>query len=563
VIIPMQEGSRFYLFPRKNPSSKVGLVFLYRFISLVLTSFFYLLGTQSPLLFKIIVVVSLGIAALIITDLQKKYLGNHAILKSTVLVETIGLTLLLAPTGGISSPFIWYALNPVLVAATFLTPLFCWGALTFYLGSATIIAYYLFHIDKMASFLKEKSYFYLVCLLITLLVRLFSGLTKELDAKATQLKVQQEELLQVNMALTETNQKYRQTLEHVMSLYHLMESFSSEKSPEKLMKEITSSLIKCTQTDAAFFWLTNQNHQNSHIANATNNNHIEMDLKKEWNHLRGKRHAFVGKLNHELYWMKIIRTSNNIGVLGVKVSSSNEARKTFLLNRPFEFLAELSEIMLERIYMDHIMDQMAVIEEQNRIANEIHDSVSQRLFGIVCALHSLQVKSRNMTMEELNLEYLFLSQSANTTIKELRSAIYRLSSVKKGEEPFLVRLKKYLEEYGKLNDVRVDYQITGDEALITDKLKQALYRIICEACGNAVRHGGSNVIELKLSLLNEKTVLVIRDEGIGIHSHYNEGKNEKGIGLFNMQSIVSSFSGSFSINGVHGLGTEIKIEIPH
>ena len=84
------------------------------------------------------------------------------------------------------------------------------------------------------------------------------------------------------------------------------------------------------------------------------------------------------------------------------------------------------------------MDQIIIIEEQNRIANEIHDSVSQRLFGIVYSLHSLQDKSENITREELNKEYKFLSKTANTTIKELRSAIYRLSSVKKGEKPFQI-----------------------------------------------------------------------------------------------------------------------------
>ena len=77
---------------------------------------------------------------------------------------------------------------------------------------------------------------------------------------------------------------------------------------------------------------------------------------------------------------------------------------------------------------------MIVIEERDRIANELHDSVSQRLFGIVCALHSLQAKSRGMTNDELNEELQFLSQSANTTLKELRAAIYRLSSPKNGEE---------------------------------------------------------------------------------------------------------------------------------
>ena len=479
-----------------------------------------------------------------------------------MLTETIGLTVLLIPTGGISSPFIWYALNPVLIAASFLTPLFCLGALTFYLGSATLIAYYLVDIGNMVTILEEKSYFYLVCLLTTLLARLFSGLTKELDSKAALLNVQQDELLLVNVKLTETNQKYQETLEHVMSFYHLMDTISSKNGPEKLTREITASLIKCTQSDAAFFWLTDLYHQNSHLANMTNNVDIETDLKKEWNTIREKKEAFISEISNEFYLMKVIRTSNNVGVLGVKVLSSREVKKTFLLNRPFEFLAELSEIMLERIYMDQMMDQMIVIEEQNRIANEIHDSVSQRLFGIVYSLHSLQAKSRNITREELNQEYQFLSQSANTTIKELRAAIYRLSSVKKGEKPFLVRLKKYLDDYAQLNDITIDYQITGDESLISNRLKEALYRIICEACGNAVRHGECKIIDLTLTLTDEKTVMVIQDDGIGIHSNYDIGKKEQGIGLFNMQNSVSSFEGTFSIEGIKGLGTTIQIEIP-
>ena len=161
----------------------------------------------------------------------------------------------------------------------------------------------------------------------------------------------------------------------------------------------------------------------------------------------------------------------------------------------------------ERVVEIRMKNQMVIIEERNRIANEIHDSVSQRLFGIVCSLHSLQAKSREMTTEELNEELQFLSQSASTTLKELRAAIYRLSSTKNGEESLFVRLQTYLDEYARLHAIRIDCQLTGDEATISDALKQALYRIICEACGNAVRHGQCQVIEIRLSLLDENTIL--------------------------------------------------------
>ena len=154
---PMQRVNRFYHLLRNTPSSRMRLVFLYRTLSLGLTSFFYLIGPQFPFIFKLVVVISLAIAAWIISDLQRKYISNNNVLKTIVLTETIGLTLLLIPTGGISSPFIWYALNPVLVAATFLTPLFCWVALTFYLGSATVIAYYVFQVDSLVMILDEQS----------------------------------------------------------------------------------------------------------------------------------------------------------------------------------------------------------------------------------------------------------------------------------------------------------------------------------------------------------------------------------------------------------------------
>jgi len=356
----------------------------------------------------------------------------------------------------------------------------------------------------------------------------------------------------------ETNDTYLDTLEHSISLYHLLDN----SSPQMIMKEIIASIIKLTHSDEAFFWLTDVNHQNSYLVSSTSNPHIETGLKKEWNTIRLEKELFVSKVNEDWYVMKVIRTSTTIGVIGVKIPGSSEARETLLFNQPFEFLTDFSKIMLERIHLDSMKEQMIVIKEQNRIANEIHDSVSQRLVGIVYSLHSLQTKSKGMTSTELNDEYQFLSQSANTTLKELRSVIYGLNSTKNGEKSFQVWLQNYFDEYARLSDIRIDCQITGDEGLLPSELQQALYRIICEACGNAVRHGLCTAIELKLSILDEKTILEIHDNGIGINSHISDGQQEKGIGLFNMRRLVSTFAGTFSISGLHGIGTEIQIEIP-
>ena len=115
----MQKVNQLYHFMSSSPTSKVRLVLLFRYSSLLLTSFFFLLGPQSPFIFKALVVAALVVAAGILTDLQRKYAGNDKVLRLIVITETLGLTLLLIPTGGISSPFIWYALNPVIVCCKF------------------------------------------------------------------------------------------------------------------------------------------------------------------------------------------------------------------------------------------------------------------------------------------------------------------------------------------------------------------------------------------------------------------------------------------------------------
>lgn len=533
---------KFAISLKRNPSSNIGLLIFYRYVSLALSSIFFIMDPQSVLGFKVGVIASLSIAAWIVTDLQSRHAKNPSILKLTVVAEMVGVTLLLIPTGGISSAFIWYALNPVLVAAIFLSSFFCWGTLAFFLSSATIIAY----VDKgnLTPIFEGQSYFYLVCLLTVTLTRLFTGLTKE--------------LLHVNEKLTETNEKYQDTLEQVMSLYHLMDKFSTAMDVRKLMNEITASIVKSTKSKNAFFWLTDFDQQNSHFAIANNDLPVENMLKEKWSDILGMKGPFIMELDGAFFGMKIIKTSSNIGVVGVEM----EKNDVYQGNKPFEFLCELTEIMLEKLAMDEMMDEMIVIEEQNRIANEIHDSVSQRLFGLVCSLHSLKVKGATMTSKELEEEYEFLSKTANSTIKELRSVVYRLSSVKKGEAPFLTSIRKYLDEFARLNGIRIDYQLTGDEGFISEKVKQALYRIISEACGNSVRHGKCSQIELKLVITERKAELSIYDDGIGFNPRQLTEKETPGIGLYNMHAMVNSFAGTISIDGQHGIGTDIHIEIP-
>ena len=200
---------------------------------------------------------------------------------------------------------------------------------------------------------------------------------------------------------------------------------------------------------------------------------------------------------------------------------------------------------------------MLIMEEQNRIANEIHDSVTQRLFSINYSIHGLG-RQKTLSGEELG-EVLEIKESSCLALQELRNSIYKLVQQKE-ERAFQIALKSYLDSISKLNGINIQFNFNGDENLLSLQIKKAINRIIREAAGNAVRHGKCKNLQVELEIGYELVRLKIIDDGIGFELDELNPKNS-GLGLYNMNSLVNSFKGSIKINSKVGSGTEIEIAI--
>ena len=139
-----------YNFNRKNYFNKNytidRIICSYRNASWALTSIFYLTSKPYNVLFyKIGVILSLLIFSLFVNSLYKKIENDKQALGKLVLIETVGIELLLIPTGGLTSPFIWYALNPILVSAIYLPSYFSWINLLFYLVTGVLMSFFVFN----------------------------------------------------------------------------------------------------------------------------------------------------------------------------------------------------------------------------------------------------------------------------------------------------------------------------------------------------------------------------------------------------------------------------------
>jgi NarL family two-component system sensor histidine kinase LiaS len=254
-----------------------------------------------------------------------------------------------------------------------------------------------------------------------------------------------------------------------------------------------------------------------------------------------------------------------VGMIGLKLESTEglEGRRWYI--QQLIFLSELSANILERHELGVIENRLIITNEQNRIADEMHDSVSQSLFGIVYATHSLKESWKRMSDHELEEQIELIHDSATKVAKELRITIYSLSSKKSGGPTWLGMVRSHLKSLSRLNDVDIELKITGDDFSLPYPYHKALFRIISEATGNAIRHGAASRVDVELSLKPTWIRLLIYDNGVGFDTDLLWIESEdsaSGLGMKNMQYLTQSLGGDFQLSSNENMGTRILISIP-
>lgn len=529
------------------------MITFFRYFSLFLTSLMFLITRTGPSLFykiPIIIVLALLAHAFTISFRSLRH-RPHAVMAS-VSIEMSLILLLAICTGGYNSPFKLYTLNPILIAAGSLSFYFCWSLLAGYFAIFFGFCYFFYKSaeDTFASVLLENGNLFLALALTVTFMQLLSRFRRQRE---------------------EANARTDEMLEHIKSLYHIVET-SSEHDFMNIGQVITDYAVKLTKLNKALFWFAGNTGGPSPVSRQTgwlpeDEGQLFGELKKhetEWRRLKEPIFkSFPGF--GDLLLMPVRMSTRFVGVIGVKLEAHEglEGRRWYI--QQLMFLAELSAITLERHELSVTENRLIVTNEQNRIADEMHDSVSQSLFGIVYAAHSLKQSCRKMTPSQLEEQIELIHDSATKAAKELRITIYSLSSKKSGGPTWLGMVRSHLKSLSRLNDVEIDFKVKGDDFSLPYTYHKALFRIISEATGNAIRHGAAHKVEVELTLKPRWIGLAIRDDGVGFdtdllwtHSEESTG----GLGMKNMQHLTRSLGGDFQLSSNENAGTQILISIP-
>ena len=204
--------------------------------------------------------------------------------------------------------------------------------------------------------------------------------------------------------------------------------------------------------------------------------------------------------------------------------------------------------------------QSAVLEERNRLAGEIHDSLAQSFAGISMQLFAAQEVIQ--TTDENSLGYIERANDlARFGLAEARRSALSLRSDVIEESGLIEALQMLVERSNIPGRLRCNFRSNGiRKESLPLHVQHDFLRIAQEAISNALRHAKPTVISVNLRLDSPNLVLEIRDNGSGIDNTRLE--NGEGLGLGNMRNRAKSLGAELDIRTAAGRGTSIIVRLP-
>ena len=232
--------------------------------------------------------------------------------------------------------------------------------------------------------------------------------------------------------------------------------------------------------------------------------------------------------------------------------AASEADVAFL-----QAIANQSVFAIENARLLAAVQDKAALEERQRLARELHDSVSQALYGISLGTRSARsLLDRQPERVGERLDYVM--KMAEAAISEMRALIFELRPETLETEGLALALAKQASAMHSRHGLEVHTEI-GDEPALTFVEKQALYRIAQEALHNVVKHARAQRVSLELGRTPGRVVLEIRDDGVGFDTRASFPGH---IGLESMRERAEGLGGSFSLSSTPGEGTTLRVELP-
>ncbi|MGY3200819.1 GAF domain-containing sensor histidine kinase [Streptomyces sp. TE5632] len=222
-------------------------------------------------------------------------------------------------------------------------------------------------------------------------------------------------------------------------------------------------------------------------------------------------------------------------------------------------LAQHAAIALTNARLYERSRELTIAEERSRLAHELHDAVSQKLFSLrLTAQAAARLVDRDPTRAKGELQQ--VAALAAEAADELRAAVVELRPAALDEDGLVPTLRTQIQVLDRAHTARVTFAGHGARALPAAQ-EEAVLRVAQEALHNALRHSGADHVDVTLGRRGSGAVLRVTDDGKGFDPQIIRSAGRH-LGLVSMRDRASGVGGSLTVESAPGKGTTIEMEVP-
>ena len=234
---------------------------------------------------------------------------------------------------------------------------------------------------------------------------------------------------------------------------------------------------------------------------------------------------------------------------------------------------KIAELQEARLYESHQREELraelfrrvvaAQEAERQRIARDLHDETGQSLTAIGMGLRGLadEISPRNKTQRDILGQ---LQSLASDSLRELQRIISDLRPAHLDDLGLSATLRWYTNHLQEMSHLNIKVDITGEEHLLDETVKIAIFRIIQEALNNIIKHSRASAVTINLAYTEEAARILVRDNGVGFDM--DAVKNRVGrisLGLSGMGERAALLGGTVEVHSRPNYGTEVEAVIPY
>jgi signal transduction histidine kinase len=223
-----------------------------------------------------------------------------------------------------------------------------------------------------------------------------------------------------------------------------------------------------------------------------------------------------------------------------------------------QLLLELQESNQKLTELASNAEELAIIKERNRLARELHDSVTQSLYSLTLLSAGWRRLAAKGELDSVEDSFSEIEDVAQQALKEMRLLIYELRPLALENEGLQGALHHRLSAVEKR--AGVEARLVMDNVLnLSPEVEEALYAIAIEALNNALKHASATIVTVKLHSSDSLLRMEVIDNGCGFDPL--KAEKSRGMGLKSLRERVEHMNGKLEIISSPGAGTDVCVEV--